>query len=82
MAAVHHLVEAMDRWFPPTRPTSISFLTAPRSSRFAGVVSLADWIGSNRAEGFFPYEGDGDDDRGAARTSSRSSYPTDAYRRR
>jgi CRISPR-associated endonuclease/helicase Cas3 len=26
---------------------------------------LADWIGSNPAEGFFPYEGDGGDDRGA-----------------
>ena len=30
---------------------------------FSGLVSLADWIASNDAAGFFPYDGHGDGDR-------------------
>ncbi len=67
MVAVHDLAEAMDRWFPLPTPPDLDFiLDSPEVVHaFAGVVSLADWIGSNRDEGFFPYEGDGGDDRGA-----------------
>jgi CRISPR-associated endonuclease/helicase Cas3 len=67
MVAVHDLAEAMDRWFPLLTPPDLDFiLDSPEVVHaFAGVVSLADWIGSNRDEGFFPYEGDGSGDRGA-----------------
>jgi CRISPR-associated endonuclease/helicase Cas3 len=67
MAAVRDLAEAMDRWFPQPTPPDLDFiLELPEVIHaFAGVVSLADWIASNSADDFFPFEGDGGDDRGA-----------------
>jgi CRISPR-associated endonuclease/helicase Cas3 len=66
ISALRDLAEAMDRWFPSIGPTEVDFIwDRPEFVHaFAGVVSLADWIGSNAAEGFFPYEGDGSDERG------------------
>jgi CRISPR-associated endonuclease/helicase Cas3 len=67
MAALRDLAEAMDGWFPQIGPTDLDLVWDHPEliHAFAGVVSLADWIGSNRFEGFFPYEGDGGSDRGA-----------------
>jgi CRISPR-associated endonuclease/helicase Cas3 len=66
ISALHDLAEAMDRWFPPIALGELDFIFDHPEliHAFAGVVSLADWIGSNPAEGFFPYEGDGSDERG------------------
>jgi CRISPR-associated endonuclease/helicase Cas3 len=66
MVALQELAEAMERWFPQPTWCELDFvLDCPGAVHaFAGVVSLADWIGSNPAEGFFPYAGDGSDDRG------------------
>jgi CRISPR-associated endonuclease/helicase Cas3 len=64
--SLRDLADAMDRWFPERVPCDLEFIwDRPEFVHaFAGLVSLADWIGSNAAEGFFPYEGDGSDDRG------------------
>jgi CRISPR-associated endonuclease/helicase Cas3 len=64
--ALRDLAEAMDRWFPSIGPSEVDFIwDRPEFVHaFAGVVSLADWNGSNAAEGFFPYEGNGGDERG------------------
>jgi CRISPR-associated endonuclease/helicase Cas3 len=66
MAALRDLTNAMDRWFPQIVPCDLSFIwERPEFVHgLAGVISLADWIGSNPTEGFFPFEGDGNDDRG------------------
>ena len=67
MAAVAALGRRARRWCPaawnnhageselPDEPAFVHF--------FAGLVSLADWIASNDAAGFFPYDGHGDGDR-------------------
>ncbi|MBL8787540.1 MAG: CRISPR-associated helicase Cas3' [Deltaproteobacteria bacterium] len=61
-AGMQGLIEAARRWFPeafeeaPPLPTSPWFQHA-----FSGLVTLADWIGSNRA--FFPFSEAGDGDR-------------------
>ena len=67
MAAVAALGRRARRWFPaawnnhagesefPDEPAFVHY--------FAGLVSLADWIASNDAAGFFPYDGHGDGDR-------------------
>jgi len=66
MAAARDLAEAMDRWFPLIGPSEFDFIwDCPEFVHaFAGVVSLADWIGSNATDGFLPYEGDGGNERG------------------
>ena len=76
MAAVAALGRRARRWFPaawnnhagesefPDEPTFVHY--------FAGLVSLADWIASNDAAGFFPYDGHGDGDRaGFSRNRAR-----------
>ena len=62
-AGLKDLLAQCRRWFPDayepqdaTLPESLAFVHA-----FAGVVMLADWIGSNKA--FFPYSELGDADR-------------------
>jgi CRISPR-associated endonuclease/helicase Cas3 len=65
IVAVAGLAEDLDRWFPPDSGVKLGFIhhCPALVHGFAGLVSLADWIASNPAEGFFPYDGD-DDDRG------------------
>ena len=67
MTAVATLGEKARRWFPdawkrdacePELPPEPAFV-----HYFAGLVSLADWIASNDAVDFFPYDGQGDGDR-------------------
>lgn len=67
MAAVAALGRRARRWFPyawndhaagselPDAPAFVHY--------FAGLVSLADWVASNDAAGFFPYDGYGDGER-------------------
>jgi CRISPR-associated endonuclease/helicase Cas3 len=61
IAALAELAQALDRWFPREPGADLVFVyDAPAFVHgFAGLVSLADWIASNPADGFFPYEGDG-----------------------
>lgn len=64
-AGLEHLVDRTRAWFPeawqsggPLLPTDPRFQHA-----WAGILMLADWIGSNSAEGFFPFSREGDPDR-------------------
>ncbi|MGH7087832.1 MAG: CRISPR-associated helicase Cas3' [Stellaceae bacterium] len=61
IAALAELAEALDRWFPQEPGADLDFIYDEPAfvHGFAGLVSLADWIASNPADGFFPYEGDG-----------------------
>lgn len=76
MDGLKALAEALERWLPAAEDDDLSFMPAQdddgdddtaASHAFmhavAGLVSLADWIASNDAEGFFPYDGHGDGDR-------------------
>lgn len=65
MQEIAELAGAARRWFPEAfeggtdpLPDAPAFMHG-----FAGLVSLADWIGSNAENGFFPYAGDGGEDR-------------------
>ncbi|MBY0329312.1 MAG: CRISPR-associated endonuclease Cas3'', partial [Acetobacteraceae bacterium] len=61
VAAAEALIAALHRWLPdaaaampdPEPPAAVLHA-------FAGLVSLADWIASNDAAGFFPYPIEGD----------------------
>ena len=66
MSALRDLADAMDQWFPQTVPCELDFLCEHPEvvHAFAGVVSLADWVASNPADGFFPYSA-GAGDRGS-----------------
>lgn len=62
-AAIAEFASALERWFPAAfdpagepLPDSTTFQHA-----FAGLVMLADWLGSDA--GFFPYSREGDGDR-------------------
>jgi CRISPR-associated endonuclease/helicase Cas3 len=63
IAALAELVEALERWFPQEPGGDLDFIYDGSAfvHGFAGLVSLADWIASNPADGFFPYKGDGGD---------------------
>ncbi|MDE0457773.1 MAG: CRISPR-associated helicase Cas3' [Chromatiales bacterium] len=67
MAAVAALGRRARRWFPAAWNNHAGDLELPDAPAFvhyfAGLVSLADWIASNDATGFFPYDGHGDGDR-------------------
>ena len=67
MAAVAALGRRARRWFPAawgSNPAEPELPGAPAFVHyFAGLVSLADWIASNDAAGFFPYDGHGDGER-------------------
>ena len=63
-AQLQKLTRCAQKWFPkafedgPALPESKALVHA-----FAGLVSLADWIGSNPEPGFFPYDLAGEDNR-------------------
>lgn len=63
IAAVAELAEALDLWYPQEPGAALDFVYDRPAfvHGFAGLVSLADWIASNPADGFFPYKGDGGD---------------------
>ncbi len=54
-------------WFPAAWDSNATEPELPDAPAFvhyfAGLVSLADWVASNDAAGFFPYDGHGDGDR-------------------
>lgn len=62
-AGARTLVEATTRWFPtawesgPALPAAAAF-----SHAFNGLVTLADWLGSDRADDAFPYTEEADYD--------------------
>lgn len=62
--ALGELIDEARSWFdgldgdPPRLPDRPQFVHL-----YAGLVSLADWIGSNRDPAFFPFNGHGDGDR-------------------
>jgi CRISPR-associated endonuclease/helicase Cas3 len=83
--------EALDQWFPsafgdgPPMPDTSAFYHA-----YAGLLMLADWLGSDTAEGFFPFANGGGPDRmieakrracWAVRTVGLESAPPEARRR-
>ena len=67
MAAVAALGRRARRWFPAAWGSNAAEPELPGAPAFvhyfAGLVSLADWIASNDAAGFFPYDGHGDGER-------------------
>ena len=67
MAAVAALGRRARRWFPAAWNNHAGESELPDAPAFvhyfAGLVSLADWIASNDATGFFPYDGHGDAER-------------------
>ncbi len=69
IAALAELANALDRWFPQEPGADLDFICDEPAfvHGFAGLVSLADWIASNPADGFFPYEGDGAERGGFAK---------------
>ncbi|WP_135468064.1 CRISPR-associated helicase Cas3' [Crenalkalicoccus roseus] len=74
VAEARALCHALAAWLPDSLRAAEQLppLPFPLLHGFAGLLSLADWIASNPAPGFFPFEGDGTDDRWAfARTRAR-----------
>lgn len=63
-AGLSSLVAAAWRWFPRARDTGPALPDGPAFQHaFAGLVMLADWIGSDRHPAMFPYSEEGDPDR-------------------
>jgi CRISPR-associated endonuclease/helicase Cas3 len=67
VAEARTLCRALAAWLPDSLRAAEQLppLPAPLLHGFAGLLSLADWIASNTAPGFFPFEGDGTNDRWA-----------------
>ncbi len=68
MQAIHHMTEFASAAFGPINTNDLDWLVheeqaAAFTHAFAGLVSLADWIGSNPAPEFFPYDGHEPDQR-------------------
>ncbi len=59
------LANAMARVLPDSMAAAARLTPPPASllHAFLGLLSLADWIGSNAAEGFFPFDGHGAGER-------------------
>jgi CRISPR-associated endonuclease/helicase Cas3 len=73
IAGVRALVAAARRWFPAAGRRSSRFPDAPALQHaYAGLVTLADWVGSD--EEIFPYSDEGREDRFAwARVRAREA---------
>lgn len=65
LAEARALCAALEAWLPQSLAAAarIELCPPPLLHAFAGLVSLADWIASNDAPGFFPYDAHGSGDR-------------------
>ena len=65
LAEARALCQALAAWMPESLKAAARLQPLPPTllHAFVGLLSLADWIASNDAPGFFPYDGHGTGDR-------------------